>query len=44
MISQITKLQKGQVKFHGIIETIRDKKINAICNIERFFWKNSIIY
>ena len=26
MISQITKLQKGQVKFHGIIETIRDKK------------------
>ena len=26
MISQITKLQKGQVEFHGIIETIRDKK------------------
>ena len=26
MISQITKLQNGQVKFHGIIETIRDKK------------------
>lgn len=26
MISQITKLQNGQVKFHGIIETIIDKK------------------
>ena len=26
MIAQITKLQNGQVNFHGIIETIRDKK------------------
>ena len=30
MISQITKLQKGQVKFHGIIEQL---EIKNQCNL-----------
>ena len=26
MISQISKLEVGRVNFHGVVETVRDKK------------------